>query len=233
MWGDSEKSWDLESTIGEALLGAKSLLDLGTGDGVFLARIARRFGLPSNAFATEGYPPNVPLARERLEPLGVSIFEVVETDQPSHSRPWLPFRDSEFEVVISRHMGYDPAEVARVLAAEGKFITQQVGDQMNLDIHRALGREREPRPEWNLDRAVQELEQAGLSVQTADECLTVGRFADMGALVYYLKGVAWEVPDFSVDRYAEPLLALHRRIEQEGSLEVGGHLFFITAAKGG
>ena len=44
----------------------------------------------------------------------------------------------------------------------------------------------------------------------------------------YLKGIAWEVSDFSVDRYAAPLLALHRR---GGPIEVGFHLFALVARR--
>ena len=41
---------------------------------------------PSTIYATEGYAPNVPIARKKLEPLGVIVVEV--TDDTA-----LPFRD--------------------------------------------------------------------------------------------------------------------------------------------
>ena len=33
---------------------------------------------PSTIFATEGYAPNVPIARKKLEPLGVAVVEVTD-----------------------------------------------------------------------------------------------------------------------------------------------------------
>jgi hypothetical protein len=52
-----------------------SLLDLGTGGGEFLSNLAP---LPPRTAATEGYPPNLPLARHRLEPLGVEVKPIGE-----------------------------------------------------------------------------------------------------------------------------------------------------------
>ncbi|CAM3261815.1 hypothetical protein OCAE111667_00205 [Occultella aeris] len=39
----------------------------------------------------------------------------------------LPLPDATFAVVLDRHEAYDPAEVSRVLAPGGGFLTQQVG----------------------------------------------------------------------------------------------------------
>ena len=57
-------------------------------------------------------------------------------------------------------------------------------------------------------------------------------FYDVGAIAYYLKAVASEIPDFTVDRYAEPLLALHPQIERTlRPLDVGFHLFLLVAER--
>jgi hypothetical protein len=41
-------------------------------------------------------------------------------------------------------------------------------------------------------------------------------FSDLGAVVYFLRKVIWIVPGFTVERYRERLLDLHRRIEADG-----------------
>ncbi|HEV8637768.1 MAG TPA: hypothetical protein VG370_26405 [Chloroflexota bacterium] len=55
---------------------------------------------------------------------------------------------------------------------------------------------------------------------------------DLGAIAWYLKAVGWEIPDFTVDRYAEPLLRLHREMERTGQpIDVGFHVFLLVAEK--
>jgi hypothetical protein len=45
-------------------------------------------------------------------------------------------------------------------------------------------------------------------------------FCDVGALVYHLRLVASQIPDFDPERYEMPLLRLHQRIGAEGHLDV-------------
>ena len=69
-----------------------------------------------------------------------------------------------------------------------------------------------------------EAEDAGFDVVLAAESFPVTAYTDVGALVYVLKAVPWEIPDFSVDRYAEPLLKLHHTLINEGrNFDVGFH----------
>lgn len=215
--------WNYEGMVREALPTSASLLDMGTGGGEFLSSMAP---LPSRTCATEGYAPNVPIARARLEPLGVQVFEIEDDAR-------IPCADTEFDLVINRHEAYYPAEVHRILLPGGCFITQQVGGNNNLDLNRLL---RSPqagsdRPMWDLPRARRELEAVGFHVDTALEELPLTRFSDVGAIVYYLKAIPWQIPDFSVDRYAESLLELERRIQSEGKLLVRSHRFLLRATK--
>jgi hypothetical protein len=57
----------------------------------------------------------------------------------------------------------------------------------------------------------------------------ITRFYDTGAIVYYLKAIPWEVPDFSIDKYFDKLVAIHHLIQREGYIDVPFHMFFITA----
>ncbi|MFI7613710.1 methyltransferase domain-containing protein [Nonomuraea terrae] len=83
-------------SVGARLPGAAALLDLGTGGGELLASFAP---LAPRTMATEGHPPNVPVAR-RLEPLGVEVVEA------GGAGP-LPFADGSFDLVVNRHESYD------------------------------------------------------------------------------------------------------------------------------
>ena len=60
--------------------------------------------------------------------------------------------------------------------------------------------------------AAAEAEAAGFAVEDGREWSGTMRFADVATFVSYVRMVPWEVPeDFSVDRYAEALLAMTER----------------------
>ena len=220
---DHALPWDYRATVCSHLNTAQSLLDMGTGGGEFLASLQP---LPPAVYATEGYPPNIPVARQRLEPLGVRVVEVSEDGI-------LSFQDQQFDLVINRHESYEPQELFRVLKPSGHFVTQQVGGLNNLDLNAALQASHADfgMTYWNLDYAVKQIENAGLRVLEQREAFPVTRFFDVGAIVYYLKVISWQIPDFSVEKYFEQLLELQRRIQTDGNLRVSSHRFFIVARK--
>jgi SAM-dependent methyltransferase len=215
--------WDYRATVRSLLNTSQSLLDMGTGGGEFLASLQP---LSSLTCATEGYAPNIPVARQRLEPLGVTVAEVGEDGI-------LSFQDQQFDLVINRHEFYEPQELLRVLKSGGHFVTQQVGGHNNLDINSALRASNADFGTlyWGLGYAVKQLEAAGLRVLEQQEAFPVTRFFDVGAIVYYLKAIPWQIPDFSVARYFEQLLELHRKIQADGEFKVSSHRFFIVAQK--
>lgn len=216
-------TWCFASEVLPRLRQAASLLDMGTGGGELLSHLRP---LPARSFATEGYAPNLPVARARLEPLGVQV-EALDSEEA------LSFGDGEFELVINRHESYAPAEVWRILAPGGFFITQQVGGEDGWDLNMLLGARFNLDANWRLATARKQLESAGFEVLKAKEDFPRARFFDVGAIVYYLKAVPWQIEDFSVERYAEALFQLHHRIAEEGYLDVRDHRFFLMARKPG
>jgi SAM-dependent methyltransferase len=224
------KSWDLAMILLDEAARASAVLDVDTGEGKVLLDLHAARVLPRRATATEAWPPNVPLAAARLEPLGVNVVHA----DPSH----MPFRDAAFDLVTNRHGGLTAPELARVLRPGGRFVTQQVGSLANRAIHEMLGTDQRgegpsPTEHWDLATARAGLQAAGLRVERAEEAFPLTTFADVGALAWYLKAVPWEVPNFDVDRHATPLLALHRRVERGERIEVGFHLFLLLAERPG
>jgi len=225
------KPWDYIETVQESLKQARSVLDMRTGSGQRFADMLKCQPVPE-VYATEGYTPNLAMARQLLEPLGAAVYEVHDEH--------LPFADNILELIINRHGSYDPREVLRVLKPGHLFITQQVGDQTNLRIHELLGSEKnaffyegvEHKPAWNLDYAVHEMREVGWHIVEQKEHFFITRFYDSGALVYYLKAIPWEVPDFSVEKYFDKLVAIHHLIQREGYVDIPFHMFFIVARKG-
>lgn len=61
------------------------------------------------------------------------------------------------------------------------------------------------------------------------EQLLSQRFYDVGVLVFYLKAIPWQVPNFEVYKYRDELYSIHKLIEQQGYFEVTQHRFFLLA----
>lgn len=212
--------WCYTSEILHLFKSARSVLDMGTGGGEFLEKLQP---FPEQLAATEGYPPNVPIAKERLEPLGVTVHSF-EDDQS------LPFSDDQFDFIMNKHEAYSPTELKRILTEDGQFITQQVGGTDMLELNRLLGASLETEfKHWNLDNAVKELQEAGFHVTFKKDAHPTTRFYDIGALVYYLKAIPWQIPDFTIERYHDALYTLHRKISDEGYLDIPSHRFIIKA----
>jgi SAM-dependent methyltransferase len=218
------KSWDLETIVLEHLGTATAVLDVDTGDGRRFAEYLGKANFHGKTAASEGYLPNVTIARATLEPLRIDVRETTANA--------LPWPDGAFDLVLNRHGLLVASETKRVLQPGGWLVTQQVGSQTNLDIHRVLGASLPTGPTWDVATARAALEAEGFRIQQAQEAFPITRYDDVGALVWYLKAVPWQIPDFTVDRYADRLLALHRQIERTGRpFEVGFHLFLIAAER--
>ena len=220
---ESPLPWSYASLLLPYLWRVESMLDMGTGGGEFLSRLQP---LPPRTAATEGYPPNVSVAQGRLEPLGVKVHEVVHDAS-------LPFADNEFDLVINRHESYSATELARITRPGGHFITQQVGGETDNELNRGLGApEMTEYLHWNLAYAVEELEGAGFAILHSVEAENFTRFYDIGAIVFYLQAIPWQVEDFSVDRYRDALLRMHHHIQTHGYIDIPGQRFIIIARNG-
>lgn len=211
----SDPSWSYPELARELVRGSTSLLDVDTGGGEMLASLAP---LPGRAVAVESWPPNVPVARQRLEPLGVEV-RVTTGTVGRHS----------VDLVLNRHGRLDAGEVARVLAPGGTILTQQVGGDDCAGINDALGAPAAYPEGWNARTAEEALTAAGLTMVDVREEWPPFAFHDVGALVFQLRAVPWQVRDFGVDRYEEPLRRIDRQIRATGEFRVRAHRFVIHA----
>jgi len=232
--------WDYAEEVRAAARHARRLLDVDTGGGEVLARIVSP---ETFVVATEGHPPNVTVARNRLGPLGIGVVHAtsapdnVEQDgsSPLELGSSLPFRDRAFELVVDRHSSYWPGEIHRVLRAGGRFLTQQrseagtVGEAWS----HLFDRPEDRRPRFDLSFAVRQLRAAGFHIDRAEEADTPTVFFDTAAVVYYLKAVPWAVDAFDPsgrDRIA--LERIHDRLVTEGQLVLRGSSLMIDARAG-
>ena len=214
-------SWNYTVKVLLKVRQSKRMLDMGTGGGEYLLKLQP---LPEETFVTEGYKQNIVIAKKRLEP-HVRVFEVEEDNK-------LPFENDFFDLIINRHEAYLPEEVKRVMKDGAYFITQQVGGDNDFDLNRLLGAEvNNEFINWKLENAVKDLEKTGLKILEKDEEYYPTRFFDIGAIIYYLKAIPWQIEDFTVDNYLERLKYLHNKIQKEGYIDIKSHRFLIIAVK--
>lgn len=215
--------WSYMDRAGELMRGASSVIDLDTGGGERLLRLREHW--PARVVATEDYAPNFGLVRERLSPLGVEVVRAAVSDTGP-----MPFGDGEFDLVLNRHAEFNPCEVARVLSPGGAFLTQQVHGMWMWDLQAAFD-VAPPFPENAPAKYVPKLEAAGLVMTAVEEWEGRMVFADVGAIVYYLKAIPWEVPGFTVETHLRYLLALQERLESGDELGFHAARFLIEASR--
>jgi SAM-dependent methyltransferase len=221
-WTSQRVSWDYKALVRQRMAGVQRMLDMDTGGGEFLASLAP---LPPETWASENYAPNVPLARERLEPLGVKIFSDYTNDT-------LPCEADYFDLVLNRHGGFKGSEIHRILKPGGIFLTQQVGGKNNIRLNELLQDQVYfEYSYWTLEEVVRWLQEAGLVILTAQEEYPEEHFYDIGAVVFYLRVISWQVADFSVEKYRDKLYAIHQIIQREGRLVTHSHRILVEARK--
>jgi SAM-dependent methyltransferase len=199
---------------------SRSALDMDTGGGELLSSLAP---FPPQMWAIESYPPNVPIAQARLELLGIHVSRYEQTSS-------LAFQDGQFDLVLNRHGSYTVAELARILTPGGTLLTQQVGGTNCMHLNELLVDNLvHPYAFWTLDYARDQLVDAGFKIVQAREEYPAQIFMDIGAVVYYLKAIPWQVGDFTTHRYMNRLAQIDALIRREGPLVVPLNRFFIEA----
>ncbi|MEV4516479.1 methyltransferase [Dactylosporangium sp. NPDC049525] len=210
-----ELSWSYPELARDLVGHASSLLDVDTGGGELLASLAP---LPPHAVASEAWPPNVRIATDRLTPLGVTVRQ---------STTALPA--AGFDLVLNRHGACDAGELARLLRPGGLLLTQQVGSDDCTSLNTALGAPPAyPPGSWDAASAGAALTAAGFTLLDVREEHPAVTFADVGALVFQLRMVTWQVPDFTVERYDDALRRLHAAGRPIGT---HAHRFLIHARR--
>ncbi|MCE7741550.1 MAG: class I SAM-dependent methyltransferase [Candidatus Heimdallarchaeota archaeon] len=215
-------TWSYSTEILPHIRIVNSMLDMGTGGGEFLLQLAP---FPPHTCATESYDPNVIIAKNRLNPLGINVVKIEGDDT-------LPFEDGEFELVINRHESFSIDEVYRILTPGGYFISQQVGGKNDQLLREIMGsKKKSDYEQWDLDYEINELEDNGFVVLKKKEAFPITRFFDVGAIVFYFLSIPWELPGFTVEKYREKLWEIHNVIEDNGYIDVISHRFLFKAQR--
>jgi SAM-dependent methyltransferase len=216
--------WDYVARAREHAAWAEALLDLGTGGGEVLADVLAGGGpgsFQAEAWATEEWAPNVPVAARRLAPLGVQVVHA--------SAERLPFAARRFELVLCRHEALCPAEVARVLAPGGRVLTQQIHPGWHAEL-RAFFPRATIFPPHHVDYAAG-FEAAGLRLVPPGvvEHARPQAYQHLGELVYGLLAAPWTIPDFDVAADLEALLALEAALRRPDGIVLTDRRYWLEA----
>jgi len=218
---EDKLSWNYKNIVENNILGRENLLDMGTGGGEFLCSLSN---LPQNVCATEGYEPNFPIAQKRLKEKNI-LLKPIKNDNR------IPFDNEYFDIVINRHESFDVKELKRILIKGGLFITQQVGGLNGIDINMAFETKAMDNTEWCLIKNIEMFRNAGMEITEYNENIGKMRFNDIGAVVFYLKCIPWQVKDFSIDKYYKKLAIMNEIIEKNGFMDFVLHRFYIVTKK--
>jgi SAM-dependent methyltransferase len=226
--------WDFGRQVVYAAQEAERTLDIDTGGGEFVSRLAP---FPGFVVATEGYAPNVAVAARTLGRVGIPLVQIKSAPDNVHqeaadptSSP-LPFATRAFDLVIDRHSSYWPSELRRVLRPGGRFLTQQRSELG--DSGEAWGHlfDRPPAPrEFDLAFAVEQLRDAGFEIIRAEDAATPIVFTDLAGVIYYLRLVPWAVEGFGPGRDRKALEKIADKIATDGELRIRGACMLIEAA---
>lgn len=209
--------WDYRERAAQLAGSAAGLLDVDTGGGEFLAALAP---LPARTEATEQWAPNVAVARARLAPLGVTVHETGGDRLPR----------TGFDLILNRHGRLDARSTRGALSPRGRLLTQQVGSANHLELNEALGVAPAGPPDgWTLAVAAAALERERLRILDAREEFAEFVFCDIGAVVFQLRAVSWQVPGFEPAAFDDRLRRLDERIRAEGGFTAHDHRFLIEA----
>ncbi|MDN6176759.1 MAG: class I SAM-dependent methyltransferase [Brevibacterium sp.] len=222
-----EPPWDFDLTCAKAMARSMPCLDMGTGGGERLSELVKRVSTVggfisrrSSVHASEGWKPNLELATSALAEYGIEVREY-----DSETGEAMPWPDDFFTLVMNRHESYDPAELARVIAPDGGFLTQQVDGTEASEFSHWFGGAPQA-PENRLEPCIDGLEAHGFTITDADEWTGTMEFADVEAVIEYLAYIPWDVPGFTVAGNRE---ALDRLAARSSPIEVTQKRFLIVA----
>jgi SAM-dependent methyltransferase len=223
-WKTYEPSWDYRALARSRIQGIAAMLDLDTGGGELLSSLRP---YPIHTWATESYPPNISIAKGRLEPLGVQVISDYSDDA-------IPLPNSSLELILNRHGSYSELELSRLLKPGGVFFTEQVGGENDIRLNELLQEKVEFQYSyWTKERITHQLMAAGFELNTVKEEFPLAEFTDIGSVVFYLRVIPWQIADFNVTKYRERLYAIHQDIISNGPLQVHDHRILVEARKPG
>ena len=85
--------------------------------------------------------------------------------------------------------------------------------------------------DFSLSKTLEEMKNAGFKIQRQQENFPKLLFYDVGALIYYLKAIPWQIDNFEPNKFVNELKFVHDIISKKGFYDFTYHRFLIIAQK--
>lgn len=129
---ETGQGWDFYQEVLKKGKSTDLILDIGTGGGERILKIAKQF---KSVYAIDHTSSMIDTANKNLRKAKLNNVNFLLMDSEK-----LDFPDNYFDIVTNRHCDFNPTEVFRVLKKGGCFLTQQVSEGDQLNIKNAFGR---------------------------------------------------------------------------------------------
>jgi ubiquinone/menaquinone biosynthesis C-methylase UbiE len=126
------KAWDFYQKVIDKVQPGDTLLDIGTGGGEKILKIAEKVDF---IYGVDHSESMIKTAKKNLRKSGLNNVKFLLMESSK-----LKFTDEYFDIVTDRHCDFNSKEVYRVLKRNGYFLTQQVGEGDQLNIKKAFKR---------------------------------------------------------------------------------------------
>ena len=100
-----------------------------------------------------------------------------------------------------------------------------------MDLNLSLGLTVDSISDWCLISNIHRFNTNKMTVIEANENIGKYRFYDIGAIVYYLKCIPWQVSDFSIKKYIDRLEIINKVIQEKGYIDFISHRFYLVVQK--
>lgn len=196
------------------------LLDVGTGGGEKLLRIAK---FVKKAYGIDNSKHMITTANRNLAKLKMSNVEFKLADAKK-----LPFKKECFNIVMCRHAPFYAEEVFRVLKPGGVFFTQQVGEKDKQNIKKIFGRGQSfgEKPRSFMNKCIQELKNVGFKILRKNTYDATEYYADMADLIFLLRNTPI-IPDFDIKKDQKFLEEIERKYKTKDGIKTNSFRFLL------
>jgi hypothetical protein len=118
-----------------------------------------------------------------------------------------------------------------VLRPGATFFSQQIVHGTNRDLYEFMMGPQWVDPVSAEQHARDGAATAGLDLLQWRQESPVLEFFDIATVIVFLRKVIWTVPDFSVEKYRDRLVAMHELIQREGKFVSRGQRGLVEARK--
>ena len=222
-----EGPWRYQDVVGEVTRPDDRVVDTGTGGGEVLAELIRRQGWQDNV-ALDHQLSMATVARRHLgATAAVVVADAID----------VPLADEAVDVVLNRHNGVSPSEVARILRLGGRFVMQQVGGRNAQSLFDAFGWgsnwdqfRTDPVPPRTCEELAGQFTDLGMTVERIEEYQGRYTFLDLDSLVFFLKAAPFP-ENFDPDHHLDGVNRLLSTAVSDLGIETTEHRELLVVVK--